>query len=120
MDLSEQDLSNKRDELLKRHFRPEFLNRIDKIIYFHPLAREHMMTILEIQLKSVQKRLKEKDLSLNLTKKAKEWLCEHGYQPEMGARPLKRLIKENILDPLSDYILTKAPRVAVTKISPAR
>ena len=68
-----------------------------------------MMTILEIQLKSVQKRLKEKDLSLNLTKKAKEWLCEHGYQPEMGARPLKRLIKENILDPLSDYILTKAP-----------
>jgi len=109
MDLSPEELESNREALLKKHFRPEFLNRIDKVIYFHPLAREHMMKILNIQLRSVQKRLKEKGLVLDLSEDAKEWLCEHGYQPEMGARPLKRLIKENVLDPLSDYILTKAP-----------
>ncbi len=107
--LSKEELGQKREDALKNHFRPEFLNRIDKIIYFHPLAREHMMTILNIQMKSVHKRLKEKELSLELSEKAKEWLAEHGYQPEYGARPLKRLIKENVLDPLSEYILTQAP-----------
>lgn len=108
-DLEKEVLEKKREDVLKEHFRPEFLNRIDKIIYFHPLAEEHMKTILKIQMKSVHRRLKEKNLSLTLTEKAETWLSVNGYQPEYGARPLKRLIKEEVLNPLSDYILTQAP-----------
>ena len=105
-DHDDQTLAVLRDKLLQSKFRPEFLNRIDETIYFHPLYKEHMINILDIQLQSVQKRLKEKELSLTLSKEAREWLAENGYDPKFGARPLKRLIKKEILKPLSDHMLT--------------
>lgn len=105
-DHDDETLAVLRDKLLQSKFRPEFLNRIDETIYFHPLYKEHMINILDIQLQSVQKRLKEKELSLILSKEAREWLAENGYDPKFGARPLKRLIKKEILKPLSDHMLT--------------
>jgi len=105
-DHDEESLSEARDKLLQSKFRPEFLNRIDSMIYFHPLYKEHMINILDIQMKSLQKRLGERDLSLELSTEAREWLAENGYDPKYGARPLKRLMKQEILKPLSEYLLT--------------
>jgi ATP-dependent Clp protease ATP-binding subunit ClpB len=94
-----------RDKLLRQHFRPEFLNRLDGVIEFHPLGREHMLEILEIQLRGLGKRLAQRQLALEVTDAAKRWLAERGYQPEFGARPLKRLLQKQILEPLSREIL---------------
>lgn len=105
-DLDEETLSSSREKLLQSKFRPEFLNRIDGMVYFHPLYKEHMINILDIQMNSVQKRLAERDLVLDLSDSAREWLAENGYDPKFGARPLKRLIKKEILKPLSEYLLT--------------
>ncbi len=97
-----------RDELQKRvreamreQFRPEFLNRIDEIIIFNNLTREHIKQIIDIQLARIQDRLKDRQLSLVLTKSAKNALAEEGYDPAYGARPLKRSIQRTILDPLA-------------------
>jgi len=104
-DHDEESLAEAREKLLQSKFRPEFLNRIDSMIYFHPLYKEHMINILDIQMKSLQKRLSERDLSLELSTEAREWLAENGYDPKFGARPLKRLMKQEILKPLSEYLL---------------
>ena len=97
-----------RDELQKRvreamreQFRPEFLNRIDEIIIFNNLTREHITQIIDIQLARIQERLKDRQLSLVLTNSAKNALVEQGYDPAYGARPLKRSIQRTILDPLA-------------------
>ena len=97
-----------RDELQKRvreamreQFRPEFLNRIDEIIIFNNLTREHIRQIIDIQLARIQERLKDRQLSLVLTNSAKNALVEQGYDPAYGARPLKRSIQRSILDPLA-------------------
>lgn len=92
---------------LKAHFRPEFLNRIDEIILFHPLRKEHMKEIVDIQLRYINKRLQEKKISLELTPSAKELLAEKGYDPVYGARPLKRAIQKFILDPLAEKIIAR-------------
>jgi ATP-dependent Clp protease ATP-binding subunit ClpA len=105
-DYDEDTLAGLREKLLQSKFRPEFINRIDGIVYFHPLYKEHMINILDIQMRSVQKRLKERDLDLILSDNAREWLAENGYDPKFGARPLKRLIKQEVLKPLSNYLLT--------------
>jgi len=105
-DHDEDTLAVLREKLLQTKFRPEFINRIDGIVYFHPLYKEHMINILDIQMRSVQKRLKERDLDLILSDNAREWLAENGYDPKFGARPLKRLIKQEVLKPLSNYLLT--------------
>jgi ATP-dependent Clp protease ATP-binding subunit ClpB len=94
-----------RDKMLKQHFRPEFLNRLDGIIQFHPLGRENMLAILQIQLGRVAKRLRDRDLALDVDERAQRWLADHGYEPEFGARPLKRLLQKTILEPLSRAIL---------------
>ena len=104
-DHDEESLAEAREKLLQSKFRPEFLNRIDSMIYFHPLYKEHMINILDIQMKSLQKRLSERDLSLELSTEAREWLAENGYDPKFGARPLKRLMKQEILKPLSEHLL---------------
>jgi ATP-dependent Clp protease ATP-binding subunit ClpC len=93
-----------RDEL-KNVFNPEFLNRLDDVIVFHPLSREHISQIVSVLLKDVRKRLAEEELTLKLTDAATEFLVKHGYDEQYGARPLKRAIQKFIEDPLSEKIL---------------
>jgi ATP-dependent Clp protease ATP-binding subunit ClpB len=92
-------------EALRAHFRPEFLNRIDEIIFFHALGRDHMKTIIDIQLRGLVKRLEERKIHVRLTDAAKEQVVREGYDPAYGARPLKRTIQRRVLDPLALRIL---------------
>jgi ATP-dependent Clp protease ATP-binding subunit ClpB len=93
---------------LRADFRPEFLNRIDEIIFFHPLGREHMKEIVDIQVAGLMKRLSERKIQLGLTDAAKEYLVREGYDPAYGARPLKRTIQRRVLDPLALRVLEGA------------
>lgn len=90
---------------VRAHFRPEFLNRIDEIIMFRPLTREQLSQIVDIQLRQVRQRLKQRNITLQVTLRAKEWLAERGYDPVYGARPLKRVIQRELLDRLANRIL---------------
>ena len=90
---------------LKKAFRPEFLNRVDEIIVFHNLTMEHIKQIVDLQMQDVAKRLQEQGLSLELTRVAREWLAEKGYDPAWGARPLRRLITRCVENPLSKKLL---------------
>jgi len=92
-------------DALREHFRPEFLNRIDEVIFFHPLGREHLKRIIDIQLAGVVKRLEERKIHIVLTDAAKELLVQEGYDPSYGARPLKRTIQRRVLDPLALRVL---------------
>ncbi len=91
---------------VKARFRPEFLNRIDEIILFHRLKREHMGRIVDIQLHRLQQLLDERKIKLALDAKARDWLADKGYDPAYGARPLKRVIQKSVQDPLSELILS--------------
>jgi ATP-dependent Clp protease ATP-binding subunit ClpC len=88
-----------------RVFNPEFLNRLDDVIVFHPLSKEQIGSIVSILLKDVQKRLGEEEITLRLTEPATDFLVEKGYDEAFGARPLKRAIQRYIEDPLSEKIL---------------
>jgi ATP-dependent Clp protease ATP-binding subunit ClpB len=90
---------------LREHFRPEFLNRIDEIIFFHALGREHMKRIIDIQLAGLVKRLDERKIHVTMTDAAKDHLVREGYDPIYGARPLKRTIQRRVLDPLALRVL---------------
>jgi ATP-dependent Clp protease ATP-binding subunit ClpB len=90
---------------LRGHFRPEFLNRVDDIIVFHRLDQKQITSIVDIQLKTLEKRLGQQHLTLDLDRSAKELLAKEGYDPQFGARPLKRAIQELLLDPLATKIL---------------
>ena len=92
--------------VVAKHFRPEFLNRIDDVVVFHPLGREHMTAIAEIQLGALRARLKEQELGLELTSAAIQRLTEQGYDPVYGARPLKRAIQRSIENPLAAELLS--------------
>jgi ATP-dependent Clp protease ATP-binding subunit ClpB len=92
-------------EVLRAEFRPEFLNRIDEIIFFHALGREHMKRIIDIQVRGLLKRLEERKIHVLLSDPAKDQLVEEGYDPAYGARPLKRTIQRRVLDPLALRIL---------------
>ena len=92
-------------EIVRAHFRPEFLNRLDEIILFHRLAQEHMGPIVDIQIGRVQKLLKDRKIGLELTDGARTWLGRIGYDPVYGARPLKRAIQKHVQDPLADLLL---------------
>jgi len=92
-------------DLLRDHFRPEFLNRIDEIIFFHPLSREHLKQIIDIQIANLVKRLEERKIHVQLTDAAKDKLVREGYDPVYGARPLKRTIQRLVLDPLALRVL---------------
>ncbi len=92
-------------EALRAHFRPEFLNRIDEIIFFHALGREHIKRIIDIQIAGLMKRLEERKIHVELTEAAKDRLVEDGYDPSYGARPLKRAIQRQVLDPLALQVL---------------
>ena len=90
---------------LRARFRPEFLNRIDEIVLFHPLTREHLKHIVDIQMQQVSKRMAERKIEIELTDAAKEFLVREGYDATYGARPLKRTIQRLILDPLALQVL---------------
>ncbi|MCC6829084.1 MAG: AAA family ATPase, partial [Novosphingobium sp.] len=92
-------------EVVRGHFRPEFLNRLDEIILFHRLGHEHMGPIVEIQVGRVQKLLKDRKIVLELTDAAKRWLGRVGYDPVYGARPLKRAVQRYLQDPLAEKLL---------------
>jgi ATP-dependent Clp protease ATP-binding subunit ClpB len=92
-------------EALKKHFKPEFLNRIDEIIIFHMLRREHLKQIVEIQLRYLAERLKSRHLEVEFTEAAKRLLMEEGYEPSFGARPLKRVIQQRLENPLAAELI---------------
>jgi ATP-dependent Clp protease ATP-binding subunit ClpB len=92
-------------EALREHFRPEFLNRIDEIIFFHALGRGHMTQIIDIQLAGLTRRLAERKIQVELNEAAKDYLVREGYDPAYGARPLKRAIQRLVLDPLALRVL---------------
>ncbi len=98
-------LAEKVKDEINKTFNPEFLNRLDDVIVFHPLTREHISQIVAILLKDVQKRLGEEELTLRLTPAATDFLVERGYDEHYGARPLKRAIQKYVEDPLSEKIL---------------
>lgn len=92
-------------EVLREQFKPEFLNRIDEIIMFHPLDAEHIRSIVDLQLAQVIERLREKKITLDVPDKVRDWLGKKGYDPNLGARPLKRVIQTKLLDPLAMEII---------------
>ncbi len=91
--------------VLQRHFRPEFLNRIDEIVVFHPLNRQHLREIVRIQLRRLEKLLADRGLQLEVTPEAVDYLAEVGWDPDFGARPLKRAIQREVQDPLALKVL---------------
>jgi ATP-dependent Clp protease ATP-binding subunit ClpB len=92
-------------ELLRKTIRPEFLNRIDEIIMFKPLTRDEILTVVELQLDNVRKMLGKSDIRLRVTKKAVRLIADQGFDPQFGARPIKRVIQKNLLNELSKMIL---------------
>jgi ATP-dependent Clp protease ATP-binding subunit ClpB len=108
-DSKEKEISQKTRELVmnivRQSFRPEFLNRLDEIILFGRLQKEDMASIVDIQLERLEKRLAERNITLTLDDKAREWLADAGYDPMYGARPLKRVIQKELQDKLASAIL---------------
>ncbi len=92
-------------ETLRQHFRPEFLNRVDEMIFFHTLGLEHMKTIVDIQIRGLLKRLEDRKIFVELSDATKAFLVSEGYDPMYGARPLKRTIQRRVLDPLAMRVL---------------
>ncbi|MCH8140236.1 MAG: type VI secretion system ATPase TssH, partial [Proteobacteria bacterium] len=89
-----------------QHFRPEFINRVDDIVVFHPLSKDDVHQIAEIQLAILRERLKDQELGIELTDRAVKDLVEEGYDPVYGARPLKRAIRKRIENPLASRLLS--------------
>ncbi len=109
-------MKSKVTEALKAHFRPEFLNRIDEVIVFHELSREEVTEIVDLMIRRVREQLEGQGIGLEITRAAKELLAEKGYDPTLGARPLRRAIQQMVEDPLSERILWKEFRVGETVI----
>ncbi len=93
-------------EVLRQSFRPEFLNRVDEVVVFHPLTREELRQIVDVQLMRLRQRLEERKIELELTDKARDYLAENGYDPSYGARPLKRLIQRELETALGRKLLS--------------
>src|SRR5205085_9744128 len=93
---------------LKKVFRPEFLNRIDEVIVFHKLTKDEVKEIVDLLLRHIRQSMAERELSLNLSDDAKDLLVEKGWDPAMGARPLRRAIQRYIEDPLADKVLSSS------------
>ncbi|NCQ36300.1 hypothetical protein GW813_14745, partial [bacterium] len=97
-------------EALRSTFRPEFLNRVDATLMFHRLSRDDIRVIVDIQLARVQDLLSRRQLELELTDAAKDFLAQRGYEPAYGARPLKRALQELVMEPLSEQIIAGQAR----------
>jgi ATP-dependent Clp protease ATP-binding subunit ClpC len=98
-------MTNRVQDELKQHFRPEFLNRVDDIIVFHQLTQDEILQIVDLMISKLEERLKDRDMGIELTVSAKKLLAERGYDPVLGARPLRRTIQREIEDHLSEKIL---------------
>jgi ATP-dependent Clp protease ATP-binding subunit ClpC len=109
-------MKEKVNEELKRHFRPEFLNRIDEVIVFHELSRAEVTEIVDLMIKRVVNQLEGQGITLDLTTAAKDLLAQKGYDPTLGARPLRRAIQRLVEDPLSERILWKEFRAGETVV----
>jgi ATP-dependent Clp protease ATP-binding subunit ClpC len=109
-------MKEKVNEALKQHFRPEFLNRIDEVIVFHELSREEVTEIVDLMVRRVREQLEGQGLGLELTQAAKLLLADKGYDPTLGARPLRRAIQQMVEDPLSERLLWKEFRAGETII----
>lgn len=99
-------IKEKIESSVKKHFKPEFLNRLNDVIIFHPLNKEHLMQVINLALATLSKRLSNRDIFLTLDEAAKIFLVEKGFQPEMGARPLRRTIEQYLEDPLAEKLLS--------------
>lgn len=97
------------EQEVKRHFRPEFLNRLDDIIFFHHLTADNLRDILELLLKKEKRLVAERDLVLEISDQVKRWLLEQNDHPEWGARPLRRIIQKHLREPLADFLLEENP-----------
>jgi ATP-dependent Clp protease ATP-binding subunit ClpC len=105
LEMSENSVRIEIEKELRNTFKPEFLNRIDAIVYFKPLTMEEVKKIVEIMVRQLQEILKEKNISIELTERAKEYLAEAGYVPSLGARPLRRIIELELESMIADKIL---------------
>jgi ATP-dependent Clp protease ATP-binding subunit ClpC len=106
--LSYEDMKERVLGELKKVFRPELLNRIDEVIVFHKLTKEEITTIVDLVLRRLREQMGEHEVAIELTDEAKELLVEKGYDPAMGARPLRRAIQRFIEDPLADFVLGRS------------
>jgi len=108
VELGARDSDQAREQVmdaLRQTFRPEFLNRIDEVIVFESLGREHLAKIIELQLQQLAKRLVDRHMTIEFSDKARQMLIDEGYDPVYGARPLKRTIQRRVLDPLALQVL---------------
>jgi ATP-dependent Clp protease ATP-binding subunit ClpB len=103
-------------EEVKKHFRPEFINRLDEVVVFERLEREHIRAIVDLQLARFAERLARRELTLKLTDRAKDLLCDVGWDPHYGARPLKRALRKHLEDPFAKAVLSGrfAPKSLIT------
>ncbi|HEX7166633.1 MAG TPA: ATP-dependent Clp protease ATP-binding subunit [Acidimicrobiales bacterium] len=115
-DVTYERMKEKVQEALKQHFRPEFLNRLDEIIVFHELTKQEIIDIVDFQIRRVREQLQAQGYGLELTQDAKYYLADKGYDPQYGARPLRRAIQRYVEDPLSEQILYKTFTVGDTII----
>jgi ATP-dependent Clp protease ATP-binding subunit ClpB len=104
-DMREEEVTAKIEETLRRHFRPEFFNRIDEVIVFHRLTREEIEQIVELQLQSLARTVADRGIRMTWTPTVRRFLAARGYDPTFGARPLKRLIQKTVSDALASRIL---------------
>ena len=102
----EEELKTKIQRSLEQHFRPEFLNRLDEIVIFNSLDQDALKQIAKIQIARLTTRIKARNISITITKKAEDALAKEGYDPHYGARPLRRIIQSKILNPLAENIIS--------------
>jgi len=101
----ERQLRENIDRDLKKTFRPEFLNRVDEVIIFHSLTQEHVKAIVDLQMAEISGRLAEQGLKIELTGAARDWLAQEGYDPQFGARPVRRTLERHVENPLAKRLL---------------
>ena len=110
-------MSKKLTEALREIFRPEFLNRVDETIVFRSLSKEEITEIVDLELKKVEKRLAARNLEFDVSLAAREFLADEGFDPEYGARPLRRVIQRRVEDALSDILLESPVESGIVKIN---
>lgn len=110
-------MQEKIDSAVKKAFKPEFLNRLDGIVIFKPLDKQHLLEVIDLEVSKLKKRLERKKILISLDSKAKDFLVDKGFQPEMGARPLRRVIEQYLEDPLAEQLLTHPDKGANLLVS---
>ncbi|MBI5273717.1 MAG: ATP-dependent Clp protease ATP-binding subunit [Chlamydiales bacterium] len=105
--INHQDMQDKIEKAVKKHFKPEFMNRLDSIVIFRALDKPQLANIIDLEVKKLQKRLAKRNVTLEIDEKAKAFLVSKGFQPEMGARPIRRVITQELEDPLAERLLSE-------------